>query len=41
MGLEGKELMRVSGKVFSREKIRYLDLVSSGGARIELLSQKM
>jgi hypothetical protein len=41
MGLEGKELMKVSGKVFSWEKIRYLDLVSSGEARIELLSQKM
>jgi hypothetical protein len=41
MGLEGKELMKVSGKVFSQEQIRYLDLVSSCGARIELLSQKM
>jgi hypothetical protein len=32
--------MKVSGKVFIREQIRYLNLVSSGGARIELLSQK-
>jgi hypothetical protein len=26
--------MKVSGKVFSWEQIRFLDLVSSGGARI-------
>jgi len=32
--------MKVSGKVFIREQIRYLNLVSSGGTRIELLSQK-